>query len=320
MTEWFPQIVLYHAGCNDGFGAAWTLNNFYRRQSHHPVAFYPVAYGDEIDIGLLRGRDVLMVDVTYKAHQLAILASHVTSLIILDHHKSAAADLAQYAASDDAGLCFRSVGAILEQRIQTGGDPIVAGFNMDKSGCRLAWEFVNRVGDRFAPFPRMLAHIEDRDLWRFDLHGSSELSAALDSYPYDFKTWDRFADQIQGLIEQGAHIKRDRKKMIGDLMRYAVHTEIGGVFVPTLNVPPMLFSDAGHALLERFGDAAFAGVWYSNGVTDQWGLRSDDMRSDVSQVARTYGGGGHRNAAGFKAPAGGVASGAVIPPAEQAAL
>ena len=31
----------------------------------------------------------------------------------------------------------------------------------------------------------------------------------------------------------------------------------------------------------------------------EWSLRSDDSRLDVSLVAQQYGGGGHRNAAGF---------------------
>jgi uncharacterized protein len=33
-----------------------------------------------------------------------------------------------------------------------------------------------------------------------------------------------------------------------------------------------------------------------------WSLRSEDSRQDVSEVASTFGGGGHRNAAGFRVP------------------
>ncbi len=58
---------------------------------------------------------------------------------------------------------------------------------------------------------------------------------------------------------------------------------------------------AGHQL-RLYPDAPFAGVYYDKPDGSQtWSLRSIG-EFDVAAVAKTFGGGGHRNAAGFARP------------------
>ncbi len=63
-------------------------------------------------------------------------------------------------------------------------------------------------------------------------------------------------------------------------------------------------SDAGNELLKLHPRAVFAGTWLrrADGFI-QWSLRSEDAREDVAEIAKKFGGGGHRNAAGFQVPA-----------------
>ena len=61
---------------------------------------------------------------------------------------------------------------------------------------------------------------------------------------------------------------------------------------------PLLASEACEALLKRFPDAPFAAACHDRGDQRKWSLRSCG-EFDVSEVARSLGGGGHPHAAGF---------------------
>lgn len=297
---WQPDLVLYHGNCNDGFGAAFVA---FQRFGEQDIEFVPVAYGSE-PVGM-HGRNVLMVDVTYTASQLGRCAEVVGSMIILDHHKTARDALALYQMSKDSEplTCETASEALAANVIK-----IIAHFDMEKSGARLAWEFCFPGKEP----PALIRYIEDHDLWRHQLQHSMAVSVAVDSYPHDFATWKMLSEKGQyQLGMEGDHILRDRRKMIASMLAYKVWVKIGGYSVPVLNLPPMLASLGGHMLLESHTEAHFAATWFNRGERDQWSLRSQDNRMDVGAMAKIYGGGGHRNAAGFHVEAGAAITGIV---------
>lgn len=58
---------------------------------------------------------------------------------------------------------------------------------------------------------------------------------------------------------------------------------------------------AAHEMLSKYPDAPFTACWFRRADGQiQYSLRSEDSRLDVSEVAKSLGGGGHRNAAGFQ--------------------
>ena len=74
---------------------------------------------------------------------------------------------------------------------------------------------------------------------------------------------------------------------------------IGDHQVPAVN-SPLLNSDIGAALLERFPEAPFVAIYVNAADGEQrWSLRSRAGEFDVSQLASQMGGGGHQPAAGF---------------------
>src|SRR5258708_37459253 len=80
-------LCIYHANCADGFGAAWAV----RHAFGDGVEFHPGFYGEAPpDVA---GRDVLLVDFSYKRPVLDEMAKAAHSILILDHHKTAAEDL-----------------------------------------------------------------------------------------------------------------------------------------------------------------------------------------------------------------------------------
>ncbi len=86
-------LCIYHGNCADGFTAAWAVHSFFGPGN---VDFYAGVHQDPPPD--VTDRDVIIVDFSYKAAILNEMASAANSILILDHHKTAQADLAEIAA------------------------------------------------------------------------------------------------------------------------------------------------------------------------------------------------------------------------------
>lgn len=189
-----PDIVLYHAECADGFGAAWAI------WKRYPSArFLPVKHGESPPSGL-SALKVVMVDFSYPRPILETLAADSKALLVLDHHITA------------------------QQALE---DLPYAYFDQQKSGAVLAWEWANR-----SPAPWLLRYIQDKDLWEWALPCSREVSAAIAAYPYDFDVWDHF-DQ-ERLIQEGTAILRYERELVGKIAAHAVLVTFHGHRVPAV--------------------------------------------------------------------------------------
>jgi oligoribonuclease NrnB/cAMP/cGMP phosphodiesterase (DHH superfamily) len=211
------------------------------------------------------------------------------SLVVLDHHKTAQEDLAFLPAAFDDYENHRS----------SENHKAVAIFDMERSGARITWDFFNPV----AKPPKLIEHIEDRDLWRFALDGTREIQANIFSYPYDFAVWDELMKtDPQTLADQGAAIERKHHKDIAELVKVCRREmTIGGIIVPVASLPYTLTSDAGHLMATEH--ASKIGVCYWDTPEGRvFSLRSTDDGPDVSEIAKQYGGGGHAHASGFRVP------------------
>jgi oligoribonuclease NrnB/cAMP/cGMP phosphodiesterase (DHH superfamily) len=256
-------LCIYHGNCADGFGAAWVV-----RKALGDVDFHAGVYQNPPpDVA---GRAVVMVDFSYKRPVLLDMAATAESIKIIDHHKTAAEDL--------RGLPVN----------------VATWFDMERSGATLTWEHYF-PGE--SP-PELLRHIEDRDLWRFALAGTREIQANVFSYPYNFVVWDELmARPVADLIAEGRAIERKHHKDIGELLGVVTRRMvIAGYDVPVANLPYIHVSDAAHLLAKG---EPFAGCYWDTPRGRVFGLRSSDAGLDVSEIAKQYGGGGHRNASGF---------------------
>lgn len=259
-------LCIYHGNCADGFGAAWAV-----RKALPDAEFYAGTY--QRPPPDVTGRDVVMVDFSYKRPALLEMARQAKSILILDHHKSALEDLVDLP------------------------ENVTAVFDMARSGAMMAWQhfFPN------TPPPRLIEHIQDRDLWRFTLHGTQEIQAAVFSYTYNFHVWDQLmARDVEHLRVEGVAIERKHHKDVAELVKVTKRRMvIGGFDVPVANLPYTYSSDAGHLMAH---EEPFAACYWDTPTGRVFSLRSSDDGEDVSAVAKRYGGGGHQNAAGFEVP------------------
>lgn len=267
-------LVLYHANCWDGFCAAWA----YHRADPN-AEFVPVQYGDAPPD--VTGRDVYVLDFSFKRDVLLAMKAAARSLLVLDHHKTAEADL--------AGLDFCT-------------------FDMGKSGGRLTWEFlVEHFTERTSgKTPWLIDYTEDRDLWRWALPQSREINSALRTYPLDFDQWDALhadPESVPKLAREGAAILRAEKAIVDSHVKNARETTIDGHKVLCVNATTLVSEIAG----ELAKDRPFGVCWFEGDDNERvYSLRSRDGGVDVSEIAKKHGGGGHRNAAGFRALATGA--------------
>lgn len=254
--------IIYHASCADGFTAAWVAWTRYGDGAEYIAA----NYGDEPPEAL--GEDILILDFSYPRRHLEYMASVADSIRVVDHHKTAQAEL--------LGLPFCT-------------------FDMNRSGAGLAWDVLRPE----APRPALVNYVEDRDLWRWSLPNSREVSAWLSSWKPEFTRWSELSTQLEldreSAVSQGSAILRALDGYVDGLSTKAGRATIGGHDVPVINTT--------HGVSELVGKLAegepFAVGWFQRGDGKFiYSLRSrGDF--DVSAVAKQFGGGGHRNAAGF---------------------
>lgn len=269
------SICIYHAGCDDGFGAAYAV----WKKFGDAFEYVAAQYGQEPPD--VTNKRVIIVDFSYKLPVLESIIKKCHSLLILDHHKTAAADLSALPPTWDNW----------EDHEYAPSHRAHAVFDMNRSGAGIAWDFFHKGLSR----PALINYIEDRDLWTKKLPGIDEFTAGIRSYPQDFALWDSF--DVDKLIDEGRAILRYQRIQIEKAKQRAVKVSIGGYEVPAVNCPESMASEVAGELAE--GHPFAACFWIGPGGTT-YSLRSRGDGVDVSEVAKQYGGGGHKNAAGYK--------------------
>lgn len=255
--------VLYHAECPDGFGAAYAA----WKVLGDSATYLPVTHGQSPP-DLPPEARVAMVDFSYKRAVIVKMRESVQDMIVLDHHATAQDEL--------QGLDW-------------------AEFDMEKSGARLAWEYWHPN----EPLPELLAYIEDKDLWWWRLEQSAEVSIALHSLPMDFELWNGL--KVDQLKIEGVALRRLQEQLVGAAVGRARMESLFGYDVPVVNATDFR-SEIANRLCSLHPDRPFAAAYhYDKDGELCWSLRSvGDF--DVAALARTVGGGGHKNASGFNGP------------------
>ncbi len=263
-----PVYVLYHANCFDGFGAAFAA---WKALGDDGV-YIPVTHGQPPpEVIRDSGCPVVIIDFSYPRDVLLEMRESwgIGELTVIDHHVTAEADL---------------------------HDLDFAMFDMGHSGAVLAWQHWHP----HTPVPSLLLYLEDRDLWRFDLPKSRELSAGLQGVPFDFAAWDELNTswQLTALMAKGEAILAYIDSQVHRVCQQARLMYIDGHAVAVVNATAH-WSEVGEYLLAHWPDVRYAASYFDRADGKrQWSLRSlADF--DVSCVAKGFGGGGHKQAAGF---------------------
>jgi oligoribonuclease NrnB/cAMP/cGMP phosphodiesterase (DHH superfamily) len=264
----------FHAGCPDGFGAAWAVWRAWGADARYVAR----GHEDRFDPRSHEGELVVFADIAPPPDALSELSELAAQLVVLDHHISARDRFAAIGGLD-------AIHARRGHRIH---------FDLDHSGAILAWQHFHR-GEP----PDLLRYVEDQDLWNWRLPHSEAVNAAIGSYPRDFASWEALAARpIAEIAAEGRPILRANGQEVERALQAAAPVAIGERRAEAVNART-LRAQIGHALAER---ATFGPPW---GVVYRVAADRVDVSLysigdlDVAAVAGRYGGGGHRNAAGF---------------------
>lgn len=294
-----PDVVIYHDNCDDGFCAAWVIH----QKWPEGVEYHAMQYGGDLPSIDALGKDILVVDFSLTEDQCAALPG--ARIVMLDHHKTAEERLSGFCRVEhpQADYILKTYASAFRAKL-LGASPadILVEFDMERSGAMMAWDFAFPG----KPAPHLVQIVQDRDLWRFERSDTKLISLYIRSLPRDFDVWNRLAIEIEHspgvILDRAVAIQRYHQMQIDAICETAKPEHFQGFNgVPVVKCCPYNFiSDVCHQLLDRYPDAPFAAaaVLSFNGVT--YSLRSRDEREDVSAIAKIMGGGGHRNAAGFR--------------------
>jgi len=275
------NCILYHSNCYDGFGSAYSAWKKFKDDA----VYIPCSYGMPIPEKYIEKNKiweaVFILDFSFDEKTLLELKEHCQKIILIDHHKTAQEKL---------------------EPLKGKYDWLEINFDMNKSGALLSWEYFHgdaheaHINPTVPAIPQLIAHISDRDLWKFEMEGSEEVHKALVSYPMDFELWDKF--DVEELKKEGAVLKRMYDNLVDNICKHPFVKKIEGHEVPIVNTT-IAWSEVGAKLLEKFPDAPFVASFTVFEDQVMWSLRSR-KNFDVSEIAKKFGGGGHPQAAGFK--------------------
>lgn len=262
--------VLHHSD-TDGYGAKYAAWEKLRDTAeYHPVNYnQPCPILDKVHAG----DTVYILDFCYPREVISALAEKGVELCVIDHHKTT---------------------------VETFGEQPWLIFDVTKSGCVLAWEhFVEYVYGDTAP--EILLTVQDWDLWQFKRENTKAIHLVAECNKEDMSWWQAAGKpgNIEQIAKTGIELLKYHNGVVDAFAEHAWLGTFDGHRVAVANVVYPFISDAGQKIRDRFGDSIDMSMTFfidENGKK-VWSLRSATV--DVGSLAKKYGGGGHKDAAGM---------------------
>ena len=156
-------LVIYHASCADGFGAAFAA----WLKLGDEAEYAPCQYGEKVPLDPSKiqyeDREVYVLDFSFPREAMNRLFAAAKRVVWLDHHESAF----EMWCGKAPDLFFTI------HKEQNDQQHIV--LDDCRSGAYLAWEYFHPGTE----VPMFIRHIDDRDRWVFALDGTREVNSAL---------------------------------------------------------------------------------------------------------------------------------------------
>jgi hypothetical protein len=264
-------VVIYHGNCPDGFAGAWAAWKKFGARA----AYYP-AYDRSAPPAPFKDKIIYLIDYTYDVPIVKKLIEDNIRVTAIDHHVSQA-----------------EATKLTEQYL----------YDVKHSGATLAWQYFHPL----KKVPMLLRYVEDRDIWKWNVPHARAMLMVIDLAPFDFKTWNQLAKDIDDprlratYIKKGALLELHYRSLYEKLLSGAELVRFAGKKIYALNCPYYFASDLGHVLAAK--THSFALLWNESDGRIRCSLRSEG-KIDVSKIAKKYGGGGHKASSGFSFPVG----------------
>lgn len=286
LHDFIPDVVVSHGDDADGFGSAYLIQNFVNPHAE----IYFMSYGDQRPpLSVFEGKNVIFTDFTLPNDQMCEIVDAMgkgKKLVIIDHHAPKFEDLHYLSELYIPGavqLYCRQEASAIELTRQY--------FNLESH-----WiiDYVN-IGDRWdwSPDPEKAKY-------------QRNICSVIYSYPLEWEWWDRLWQREcdDELEKEGYIVERHKWALSAEILKQAYTATIAGHEVRVIN-SPILRSELASELSKG---SEFGVAWYRKADgTNEFSLRSirgEGSERDVSEIARLFGGNGHKHASAFRVPAG----------------
>ena len=257
--------VIYHGECPDGFSAAWVAWKKFGDQADYIPGHHSEAPPED-----LVDREIYFLDFVFPPDLMVKIVKDNKKVIVIDHHKS------------------------VEESVKMAQEYV---YEMDHSAAVLAWQYF--FPDTITPW--LLRYVEDMDIWKLKLPDILPAALFYNSLDKDFETWSGLVKDFDNEpirnrhIEEGKIMLKYETKLINELMNSGKElVEFEGYETYAINAPQAFASQIGSALCNEKPPIAIVWQWSEGQVGVS--LRSDGS-ADVSEIAKKFGGGGHKAAA-----------------------
>lgn len=261
------MTILYHKNCMDGLASAYVA-----KQAYPNAECVAISYDDNPS-HLTNDKSILFVDFCPTKNWLESNSANYDSIIIIDHHR-----------------------LNVEPLLQLNLPNVTIHFDNTESGATLTSKILlsNEVCGVNA-----LAYIRDRDLWQWKLPFSKEYSEGL-KHKTKLNDLHSFTEAVQTPI----HKLQEIGKLLVEATNSRVEDRLGSAFIVTINNTECVclnatsdISELGNALCNHYNKPSATYQIGPNGEV-WWSFRSLESLPSVDNLAKSLGGGGHRNASG----------------------
>ncbi len=265
-------VIFYHGGCNDGFGAAYAA----WKKFGDTVEYVPLNRGGEPPYETARDADCYFLDFTYEQPVMDRFVEVAKSVTALDHHEGVAA-----------------ITKSMPNHV----------FDSNRSGAGIAWEYFH-PGE---PIPKLLAHVQDDDLFLFALPDTRPIMTYMEVQPQTFETWNDIASKLDDPEWQSQMLAKANtyweyfQKLADISVEHAKLVSFEGyeiLFAYTHNLKSMK-SLVGNVLARKKTPIGLVVSAHPEGYGVS--IRGDGS-VNVAEIAQRFGGNGHPSAAGFLIP------------------
>lgn len=293
------NVLVFHTNnpgfwCDDGYGAVFAflkmLNRWGYENPERMVTLKPTMYGDKLDLTEIKGKNVILLDFSFKADHMEEILSAAAHVTWVDHHDS-----------------LESVVAVCDAH---GPNKCYYSYDKSHSAAVLAWSFFNPDLE----VPKFYKYLEARDMWRLEaLPRLAEVHTWIRSHVKSFCAWNRavrFLEQKENwasILEEAVGISRSYSSMCERMTCTAKPAKFAGKYkIMYANIIYPFNSDVSHMLLTKNPDIRFCLTFDMPKVgVYNLSFRSRKLENglpefDVGALARKLGGGGHATAAGVQ--------------------
>lgn len=320
------QVIVYHYPCMDGLGGAFVGSEYNRRQNIKLVPFSHGKMHDDFDLDLIKNLNVVVVDCCLDRGTFDLWSTCASRLCLIDHHISTIDEFFHHSTpssklivrNNDCQTVVENLSPISSITDQIELFSIIDEKNscsvhveIEKSGCRLMWEyFFNNKR-----MPAFLKYLDDHDLGKYKLENSRAFIAAFQKLvPKTLEGYRKCLelDQLAHLFRMGIRIRSEIDIYIEHRMQRkdeVMYTMFEGhpcaVICCNKHVNEMaeylLSPNQSNNLTILWFQVKGSQLFGENQPHVHVGLRCrDDCGLNVSVLAKIYNGGGHKFAAGFE--------------------